>query len=802
MLKNYLTLGFRTLMQRLQFSTLNIIGLSFGMAACFVLIQLARYEGSYDAFHTKADNIYRLSLRLTTEQGVVTEVPKNFSALGPMLRRSLSEVKDYVRVFPIDGTIALRAGEKVFNEKNLIFADAGMFNVFDFAIIHGDKTTALVKPNSVVLTRSTARRYFNSEDCIGRQIMMREGALDVALAVTAVIDDVPENSHLPFDIMVSHATLLTLWGERADNSWDEALFYTYVLTNPGTDCASFIKKLAPEMLTKFTGWNQAVKLDFVVQPLREIYLTSHMVQEARVNGNAGQVTMLWIIAVIVVLLSWVNYVNLSTARYLERAKEVGVRKVIGASKVQLIVQFLAESVILTLISLITAFVIIQTTSPAITRLSGKSIPLWNDPLVLATIVGVFLLGSIVAATFPAIILSSLKITSVIKGAFKSSSSGQQMRHGLIVLQFMISSVIIGATFIVYQQLNFMRSADLGANVSTTIILPSPDITDSTYASRASFFKTQLAKHKGIEWVVSSTSIPGKQDNIVQGGLTTFEKSDEEGAMHYAFGVDRKFIPSYSMRFVGGRNFADTGDQDAVIINETAMHVLGFKTPEEAVGRDLVANWTSKATIIGVVADFHQHSLKSAIDPVVFKLDESASFGYFSVKVSASRSDIESSLRAIRSEWEQAFSGNPFDYFFLDEYYEQQYQDDVRFGKVLGVFSALALLIACLGIFGLAVFNAAQRAKEISIRKVLGASTSNILIILSANYFKLIVVALFIAVPFTYYLSANWLSSFAFRVSIAWWMLALPEGLIMAIALLTISSQSIKVAASNPTRHLG
>lgn len=801
MLKNYLTLGFRTLIRHVQFSTLNIAGLSIGMAACFILIQFARYEGSYDEFHQKADNIFRLSLKVTTGQGVVTQVPKNFSALGRALQQEFGEVKDFVRVFPIDGTIAMKTENVAFNEKDVVFADASLFNVFDFSMIEGDLFQALLKPNSVVLTRRAAKRYFGNERAIGKPITMREGKLDVTLSVTGVMEDVPENSHLPFDIVVSHATLLGLWGERAENSWDEALFYTYILTQPGVDNISFAKKLTPELFSSFTNWGKDVKMEFVVQPLRDIYLSSHMVQEARVNGNAIQVKMLWIIAAVVVLLSWINYINLSTARYLERSKEVGVRKIVGASRGELTLQFVTESVIMSLVSIVIAFGIIQVLTPAISSFAGKSIPLWNEPLTLLNVFGIFFLGSIVAATFPALVLSSLKITNIIKGVFTSSPSGQQMRHVLIVFQFMTSAVIIGGTFIVYEQLNLMRSAELGTNVETIIILPSPDIIDSTYQARAASFKIQLAKQQGIEWVVSSTSIPGKHDNIVQGGLVRLDKSNEIGAMHYAFGVDRKYIPAQGMTLLAGRNFGDTGDNESIVINETAVRTLGFQSAGDAIGREIGANWTPKAKIIGVIGDFHQHSLKSAIDPIIFWLDESAAFGYFSIKVEASSNMMGERLSIIESEWHKAFTGNPFDYFFLDQFYQQQYQDDIRFGNVLMVFSGLGLLIACLGIFGLAVFNTTQRTKEISIRKVLGASVSNILFILSAHYLKLIVIALIIAGPLTYYLSTRWLSSFAYHVSIEWWMLALPGVLIAVVAIATISSQSVKVVTENPTKHL-
>ncbi|MBA4054112.1 MAG: ABC transporter permease, partial [Marivirga sp.] len=358
-------------------------------------------------------------------------------------------------------------------------------------------------------------------------------------------------------------------------------------------------------------------------------------------------------------------------------------------------------------------------------------------------------------------------------------------------------------FIVFLQLDFIRSKDLGADINQTIVLPNPDIIDSTMQARVEFFKNELLKNQEITYVVSSTSIPGKPDNIIQGGLSRLEKSDEDGVNHYNFGIDRHFIEAYRIKVIAGRNFSSLADEQSVIINKTAMYVLGYKQPDDAIGQKIKANWTPERTVIGVVEDFHQQSLRSSYDPIVFSLDDSGEWGYYSVKLNPASKDksLSDVISVINDTWSKSFPGNPFDYFFLDEYFNEQYKDDLRFGKVLNVFSVLTLFVACLGILGLSIFSASQRTKEIGVRKVLGASASNILLLLSGDYVKMILIALFIAVPFTYYFIVQWLDGFAYHITVQWWMLIIPGILVLIIALLAVSSQSVKAALTNPAKSL-
>lgn len=803
MYKNYLTIAFRNLTRHTTFSALTVAGLAVGMAACYILIQYARFEKSYDAFNVNGKDIYRIGLSVTNETGMVTRIPKNFSALGPALKNDFAEVKAFARLFPIDGTIAVKKNTRVYNEKNIVFADESALEVFSFEFLRGSAGNALKAPYTTVITRTTAEKYFGKEDPIGKSLTLQEGEMNVQVIVEGVIEDVSDHSHLTFDFLVSHSTLSTLWGERADHSWDEALFYTYLQLNPSTDQEAFLRKLTPDLLRTYTHWPSSVKLDFITQPLSEIYLYSHLVQEMKVNGNGKQVVALWIIAVLILSLAWINYINLSTARYMERAKEVGVRKIIGAQKGQLIHQFLTESLLITFVSIFLAVVIIQAASPALGLVTGKSIPMWDEPLVGVTLFGVFISGSILSSLFPSLVLSSLQAVRVLKGKFQSSNSGVLLRKSLVVFQFIASIALAGGTVVVYRQLDYVRNMNLGTDIRHTLVLPVPDITDSTFVSKAATFKNALLGHPEIETAVSSTTVPGKADNIIQGGLSRFENSDEDGINHYNFGVDRNFIKAYGIKLLAGRNFGPTGDEHAVILNETAIRAIGFNTAEEAVGHRVTMNWAPERTVIGVVEDYHQHSLHSAIDPVVFSIDDSGQQGFYSVRFHANSAgnDLKKSIAIVQNEWARAFPGNPFDYFFLDDYFNDQYKDDIRFGRLLNIFSALSLLVACLGILGLSVHNAAHRTKEIGVRKVLGASVMDILTLLSKDYMRLILIALIVSIPLTQYFIEKWLAGYAYHINVAWWTYLGPGAAVLLISLAAISSQSIRAAISNPTDSL-
>jgi putative ABC transport system permease protein len=806
MFSNYLLSAWRHLKRNKMFTVLNLLGLAAGMTACLLIMQYVSYERSYDGFHENADRVYRATLSLSKEGKRLVAVPKNAAAAGPALKREFPEVKDFVRIFPIDGTIAIRRGGVVFNEKGIYFADPSVLRVFSFPLLKGNAATALTEPGTVVLTATAAKRYFGSEDPLGKTLMLREGRQDFPLTVQGVLADIPENTHLTFQFLISHATLRTAWGEkRAEHDWSSAVFYTYLLLQPEASPQAVARKL-PGFIRKYMNWGGPdARIDFQLQPLRDIYLYSDLVQEAKVNGSGRQVTFLLLVGLGIMVIAWINYVNLATAGSLRRAREVGIRKVVGASRAQLWKQFVLESVLHNGLAGLLALTLAQALAPAFRQLTGKAIPLWHDPVVTIALAAFLVAGTLLSAAYPSLVLSGFEPIRVLKGRFIASRSGNGLRKGLIVVQFAASVALITGTLTVYRQLSFMQEKELGLHLEQTLVMVNPDVVDSTFESKVQFFKQSLLQHPEIKYVVSANSIPGKPDNLIQGGLQKAEDHNRDnGINHYGFRVDHQFVDAFGLRLLAGRNFSRKmgTDKDAVLLNQTALRGLGYRHPAEAIGKKVVTNWTGPKTIIGVVADFHQQSLKTAFDPIVLVLDESGAFGYYAVKINPQGvASLPRTIQLVRAQWEAAFPGNPFEYFFLDAYFNAQYQSDHRFGRVFTLFSGLAILIACLGLFGLSLFSAVQRTKEVGIRKVHGATTGRLLVLLSGDFVRLVLVANLIAWPLAYLGVREWLAHYAFRIDISPGLFVLPSLLVLAVALLTVSVQTLKAARTRPADSL-
>lgn len=806
MLRNYFTVTCRNLWKNKAFSCINISGLALGMSACLVILQYAGFELSYDTFHTQVDRIYRVRMDVSVDGNLQISIPKNANAAGLALKTDFPEIEETVRIFPIDGTIAVKRDNTVFNEKGIYFVDPSFLRVFSYPLLKGDAATALSEPNTVVITAAAASKYFHTEDPIGKRLVLREGPMDIPVIVRGVMADVPENSHLDFDFLVSHATLVSAWGEqRANKSWGEAVFYTYILLKPAANIKAVEAKF-PAFIARYHKLPANVQVTYHTQPLKSIHLHSDLVQEAKVNGSSKEVYFLLLIALFVMMIAWFNYINLSTARSIERAKEVGIRKVVGASRLQVFRQFIFESLLYNVLAIILALTILQLSQPLIIALTGKPLTFWSNTWLLLAIGVFFLGGAVISAIYPGLVLSAFRPIRVLKGKFTSSATGNRLRKGFTVMQFAACITLIIGTLTVYEQLSYMRNKDLGMNINQTLVLNNPDVVDSTFASRLQFFKNELAKHPGVKYVVSSTSIPGKTDNILKGGLMLAGSAKEAGSTHYGFQVDHHFMDAYEIKLLAGRNFSeDFGtDKEGMIVNQAALKVLGISMPDEAIGKKVATGWTNEKTIIGVVNDFHQKSLKSTHDPIVFVLDNSGKWGYYSVKLDItdpSKNSLPEVVAAIQNVWNQAFPGNPFDYFFADAYFDEQYKSDKRFGKVFALFACLAIFVACLGLFGLVTFTITQKTKEIGVRKVLGASLPDIVYLLSRDFMQLVLIANLIAWPISYWVMKKWLQNYAFQIDMQAWLFLLPSLLVIAIALITIIIQVVKAARANPVKAL-
>jgi putative ABC transport system permease protein len=805
MLRNYFRIAHRTLLKNKVFSFINIFGLAVGMAAFLFIIQYVRFERSYEQFNPNAENIYRITLDLYNGSEYVVTDCETHAPMGPLLTEKMPEVLDYARMFHNDGFQDVEVGDQKFLEEGIYFADTSAFRMFSLGVVQGEECAALSNPFQTVITASTAKKYFGRTDVVGEAIKIENRLYHI----TAVIADLPPNTHLKFNILLSHSTLEKIYEWYTKYPWGGNNEYTYLLMAPGTDLAAFNKKLT----ALCASMKDQVEDDrYAAEALEDIHLYSNKTFEPEVNGNARVVYFLLIIAVFIIVIAWVNYVNLSTARAIERAREVGIRKVMGSLKVQLVFQFLSESVMVNLIAAALAFGLFQMGLPFFRELTGQplSLNIVTEPSFWSLFLLLFLTGSVLSGLYPALVLSSFQPSTVLKGKFKSSSHGQQLRKGLVVFQFAATVILMICMCTVYLQINHMRTHDLGMTIDQTLVLRAPRLTVPDSAYQAVFesgfrsFKTELLRHQEIQLVARSESVPGLSlhelsttSNVKQVG-----KEKSGGSYnYYSYSVDADFIPALNMKLIAGRNFeAGIPNPNMVIINEDAVSKLGFSSVEEALGSKLTySTWGDgkPSTVIGVLRNFYQRSPKEPHIPMILKYRERAD--YFSIRMKTGQT--HETLATVKTVWDEVFPGSVFHYFFLDENYNQQYQADARFGRVVGTFSGLAVFIACLGLFGLSSFTIIQRTKEIGIRKVLGASVGQIVRLLSQDFVKVVMLAAFLALPVAYFAMEEWLSGYAVRIDLSGWIFAFPVIMILLIALLTVSVQTIKTALANPVDSL-
>lgn len=783
------------------FSLINILGLAIGMAVCILIMQYVSFENSYDTFHEDHENIYRVQFNIYKHGELVVECAAAVPAVGPAMKDNFPEVLEYCRAFPTSGIISYE--ENSFRENKIQVVGPSFLKMLTFPLLKGDLETALVGPNKAVITESTAKRFFGDEDPIGKTITW-DG--EQKFEVTGVCLDVPENSHLKFTVLISHDTIRKLWGDSVDINWNWYDYNTYVLLAEGTDYSEFDRKFDAwlENIQK-DEWNKYnSRAEFPLQPITSIHLYSDLLQESEPaeNGDSTAVKFLTLIALFILVIAWVNYINLSTSKAMERAKEVGIRKVSGARKSELIKQFMLESLLVNLIALGIAGLFVAISLPLFKNLTGS---LMTSGLLISSgmwlwLVLIFILGSTLSGLYPAFVLSSYKPVVVLKGSLGKSTNSNLLRKILVVFQFFISVALIAGVIIVFHQMNFLRNKDLGINIDQTLVVKGPGVfaADSLRNNVIDSFKQEVNSLAEVKSFSASTNVPGVEIFWGQGSYSE-DQSPEEGEVIYLAGIDHNFISAFDLKLIAGSNFTPglSTDKAEAIVNRAAVKRYGYSDPEDIIGKKI---YMSRVPMLvsGVIENFNQMSLKTNVIPLAFPFIQ-ASDGYFSMKLSAG--NVQSSIRQIQSKWEEFFPGNPFDYFFLDEQFNQQYRKDIQFGNLFGIFTGLAILIACLGLFALASFSAVQRTKEIGVRKVMGASVNSIVILLAKDFLKLIAIAIIVAIPVTYLVMNMWLQSFAYRVTVSAWTFLLSALIVTFIASSTIAWQTIKTAVSNPIKAL-
>ena len=810
MLKNHLKLAWRNLSKRKTYSVLNILGLAIGITCFLLIFHYVAYERSYDAFQQNAGRILRIRLDAYQQGKLAWKSATSYPAIAPAMKKEFPEVEDYCRL--IDANILLSNPERNVksNETKGYFADASVIKFFDIHLLKGNPATALDGPDKMLLSATMAKKYFGSEDPIGKRLKgLGDDALE-SYEVTGIFQDYPANSHLILNHLVSYSTLGKILRAQGDSSnatetaWGWYDYYVYVQLKPGASWKALEAKLPAFCDRHINGkdWQKVNKFrnELHLIPMSDIHLYSNYLQEAEVNGNGKAVSFLFLIAFVIVAIAWINYTNLATARSLERAKETGVRKVLGAVRSDLILQFLTESLLLNTIAAILAVALAWLLAPAFDTLIGSDAGSFSlPPAYLLGFLGVFFIGSFLSGLYPAVILSGYHPITVLKGLFKNSTRGQLLRKTLIVGQFAVSVILITGTILVYQQVQYMRRQTLGVNIDRTLVLEgaaSPQ--DSLYKNTFQPFRTTLLQQPGIQSMTASTNVMG-QEIYWTNGITTFGKEPKTTATLFHLGIDYDFLPDYSLRLVAGRNFSRQfpTDEHAAILNETSARLMGYSNPNAAIGEKLLRGHDT-LHIVGVVADYHHQGLQKAINPMLILLRPDTR-NFYSIKINSA--DLHQTIAAIKRDWDRYFPDDPFNYSFLDESFNEQYKADTRFGAVFGLFATIAILIACFGLLGLSAYNVLQRTKEIGIRKVLGATSQSLVVLLSKDFAALVLISLLIAIPVTYIVMHNWLQDFAYRIDIQWWTFALGGLLALLIALSTVGIQAVRASMANPVKAL-
>lgn len=792
MITNYLKIALRNFRRHKGYSFINIAGFAMGMACCMLILIYVRQELSFDRYHENADRLYRVAIDIRTQTSNREFAPITPMA-GPTLKADFPQVAQTARVLTAQGRLVKR-DEVFFYEDLFMYADPELFDVLTIPFIEGDPKSALAQPQSLVLTQRMADKYFGRADPLGKMLTINQKDYKI----TGIVANPPDNTHLKYDLIASMTTLAD-WGEMTN--WHSTMFYTYVKLQThvnGEEFSASISTLADKYI-KERLLESGTEYYFFLQPITGIHLYSNIRYEAEPPGNPDYIYILSLVGLIILLIAVLNFMNLATARAAKRANEVGMRKVVGAQRRQLIGQFLGESLLVALVSLGFALILARLTAPILNRLLGTSLAY---QILLAPGILVILLASgicvgLASGLYPAFLLSRFKPISTLKGK-NAGPSGLGLRSALVVLQFSVTVALIIGTLTMYTQFNFMKNQHLGFDKEQKLILPLRG--GISIEENFETVKEVFIQHPSITTATVSSSVPGRGVSNFGTRLVGEENAQNQSMFHLYF--DHDFVPNYGIEIVAGRAFQREMSTDiagAFLLNEAAVKAFGWSRPEEAIGKRIQTGRGGRVNpVIGITKDFHYRGLQNKVEPLVMEFLPAA---FRIITLSLEISDLSTTLTFVESQWDTLFPGKPFEHFFLDTDFNQQYQADEQVGRIFGVFTYLGLFIACLGLLGLASFTAEIRTKEIGIRKVLGASVAKIVLMLSKQFTRWVLMANLIAWPLAYLFINRWLENFAYRTGISLWTYILSGGLALLIALVIVSYQCIRAATANPVDSL-
>ncbi|MEO5978696.1 MAG: ABC transporter permease [Chryseolinea sp.] len=799
MLRNYFKIGWRNLLKNKSLFAINIFGLAMGIATCLVIMLFVVDELSFDRYNTKADQIVRVVLRGKVNGEVIKEAI-SMAPIGPTLANEFPEVLQATRIRSF-GFPKIKYNNNSFRTGKFAFVDPNFFEVFTLPLLAGDSKTALIQPNTVVITQNQAELYFGDEDPLNKVIDFADNGEQ--FKVTGVMANVPANSHFHFDFFASTTGL----PDSKVDDWLTSRYYNYLLLNKGANLKAIESKL-PGIIAKYMGpqvsqmgmtfekfKENGNDIGLFLQPITEIHLHSDFssTSQLEAGGNLKTVYIFGAVAIFMLLIACINFMNLSTAGATRRNKEIGVKKVLGSQRKQLVYQFLTESFISAIVSMVIAALLIVVSLPLFNQLSDKTLQLefLISPIVLSALASLVVLITLLAGGYPAFYLSSIKPITALRNKTANTPRNKSIRSGLVVFQFVISAALILAIIIVNQQMRFIQDKEVGYDRSQMIVLRESFL----LGNRENAFRNQLMNDPRIESITRSAFVPaGPTDNSMS---SLYPGNDHEAIRRtILYNIDSKYIPTMGMTLLNGRNFSESPKVDSlnIIINETAVKVFGFgKTP---IGQTLTDGRKRQLTVIGVVKDFHFRSLHESIDPLIM-----ANSPYGGMIIRAKTKEIAGLISSIEEKWKSYHVSEPFSYALLDELYNETYMAEQKMGTILKGFGLLTIFVACMGLFGLVTFTAEQRIKEIGIRKVLGANVSQIVSLLSQDLIILVGVSFVIAFPLGYYLMNMWLEDFAYKIEISWWVYVVSGMTTLFIAFFTMSFKTVRSALANPVDSL-
>ncbi|UOQ70835.1 ABC transporter permease [Hymenobacter cellulosilyticus] len=808
MLRHYITVTLRNLLKHKLISAINLFGLTMGLTCCLLILAYILHETSYDRTPPTASRIYRVTRNFYDPSGATTlELSAVAPVIGPLLQSDFPQIEKMAIILS-GGSMVTRYEDKILTQDSLAFADGSFLDLFGVRVLSGDARTALQEPRTIMLEQRTARKYFGTADPLNKEVKLDGNLL---CKVTGVYQGLPENSHLHPAMLISYPTLKDplLYGEEAmRTSWSSNSFHTYLQLPAGYDAAqleaqfpAFLDRHMPQP-KRATDFVQPSKMTSLqLQRLTDVHLTSHRADELEANGDITRVYIFSIIALFVLLIACINYMNLSTARAALRAKEVGVRKVIGARRSEIILQFLGESVLITVLATVLAVGCALLALPWLSRLAGTALHpelLLRGP-VLAALLALPLVVGVLSGLYPALYMSSFQPQQILKG-FLKNSGGLTFRRALVVVQFVVSIGLLVGTAIVMLQVRYLQQTPLGYNREQLLTMTYPPALTPQYEA----FRQALQQQPSVLNAGRSSRIPtGRLLDASDAAAVIGDSLRPTAASIKFVSIDDQFLPTYGIKLAAGRNFSPAFPTDTTgfILNASAVRMVGWSSPAAAVGQAFRYGGVM-GRVVGVVEDFHFESLHQPIVPLVMFLStvtSRSSYNLLTVKIAGA--NVPAALSHLESTWKQFLPEQPFGYTFLDESYNRLYQAEQRQSTLFALFAGIAIFIACLGLFGLSAFAITQRVKEIGIRKVLGASTSAIVVLLSGDFLKLVGVAALLALPLSWYLMHRWLQDFAYRIAMPWWVFPLAGLAAVLIALVTIVSQTVSVARANPVKSL-